>query len=1007
LTISSGGFAVAVPSAAEIQRQTEIHSGLAVVIGSSLDYAANLAAPGRMQVHLLVPSGESDAVHAVRGTVLERNLGGRVIVARLPHTGRLPHPDRFVNLLIADRDALGEDAPALAELLRVLALRGAAYLRNDGQWRVHRPPQNPQLDGWFSHWYDASGNCVSRDRVAGFPRTAQWRHGPAMEDGTADGKIVRVADGRALFVDQGGGDLICRDAGNGSLLWRRSVGLDQRNDISIAAGRVHLWYDPEQAPSDPKRRQARGPLTAFDPATGETAQVYEKGLRAGTAKGIETPWMGRTRTLTPEPWFVVTDEHVVQAYGPDLVVLDRRTGERRWSHKIEDATWFSPIISDEMVLAAEAEYPGRSQRNNGSDYVRAVTAYRLQDGERVWRNTQVHPEREVQDAKNTWLYARSSFKTMSAADRLLLLHISSYQFRTGGAVAVLDIRSGEERWRREFAAGELYTQGSQRPVIRNGEVIMLDGTGAYRFDANTGEPLGEPITRPREMKRSGRVNGACTGSRATVEWLMANGWLYVGPDGEPKVNQAARGGCGQGVVPAHGLVFVAPTACDCGDYLRGYLALSPESGGAAIPENTRLTSGVPTPESDSFDAPWSIFLGNPQRTSHATSGISESLAPVWSARAVQPRDDPLRRDRRESEYDIGELTAPVVGGGCVVVAAPETHQVIAVEEASGNVRWRFPAGGKVDTPPTLARGMAIFGCDDGAVYAVRLTDGKLVWRFRVAPTDLLAMSHGHLGSAFPTPGSVLKLGDRVIAVAGQHTDLGGLRVWSLDLATGAAQAYRVLSTDAPPALCSNLTVADADGGGFWVASPPGGSYGAGGGYHLTPDLEDAPSEAAQPPALIFDRQGDRVRFRTDAGRGGSTHGWKGAMRATAFHRLQGHRIAVAEDTGYGLLDPTGRGRSVVWATRRGKDVNPIWELDREALDDVQSLGALAVTAEHVVVGGGARDGSAGQVFLLDAKTGRLVRKWRLPARVTECGVAIAGGGLFISCEDGSLHRFGD
>ena len=51
--------------------------------------------------------------------------------------------------------------------------------------------------------------------------------------------------------------------------------------------------------------------------------------------------------------------------------------------------------------------------------------------------------------------------------------------------------------------------------------------------------------------------------------------------------------------------------------------------------------------------------------------------------------------------------------------------------------------------PPWARGLAVFGCDDGAVYALRASDGQRVWRFVAAPTDGLAMHHGHLASAFP------------------------------------------------------------------------------------------------------------------------------------------------------------------------------------------------------------------------------------------------------------------
>ncbi|MEK6233892.1 MAG: PQQ-binding-like beta-propeller repeat protein, partial [Planctomycetales bacterium] len=337
---------------------------------------------------------------------------------------------------------------------------------------------------------------------------------------------------------------------------------------------------------------------------------------------------------------------------------------------------------------------------------------------------------------------------ISVADGLVLLHVSSYQFRTGGSATVLDLRDGRRLWRQEFKPKELYTQGSQRPVLRNGQVVMLDGTGVYRYDARTGEPIGEPLKRPKNLKRRGRRNGACTASRATVDWLMANAWLYVGPDGLPQINQGARGACGQGVVPANGLVFVPPTPCDCGDYLRGLLALAPTEPGSPIKDDQRLTSGVAAPNAQpngaAFQADWPIYLGDSQRRSFVKHGPKSPLKPAWTARLVEPRNDDLTNDRRNSERFLGALSGVTVGGGLVVASALESHAVIAADARTGKVRWTFPTPGKVDSPPTLSDGAAVFGCDDGCVRALRLSDGKLMWRCRIGPRDGLALNEGHL-----------------------------------------------------------------------------------------------------------------------------------------------------------------------------------------------------------------------------------------------------------------------
>jgi outer membrane protein assembly factor BamB len=656
------------------------------------------------------------------------------------------------------------------------------------------------------------------------------------------------------------------------------------------------------------------------------------------------------------------------------------------------------VVVGDLVLAAEAVTPARRGRHDGTGQVRALSAFALSDGKPRWRNEQVHPVRRVEE-KGQFLQTRAEFKPLSAADGLLLLHVSSYQFRGGGSVAVLDLGNGRELWRREFQPKQLYTQGSQRAILRGGEVIILDGLGAFRFDARTAKPLGEPI-KPSGIRRMARANGACTASRATVDWLFCNAYLCVGPELRAQTFFGARGQCGEGVVPAHGLLFVPPASCDCGDYTRGYQALAPSLPGRPIADEERLVRGAPAPGQEQLGPAWPVFLGDPCRQSRAQEALPEKLSERWRVQAAAARSDHLDTDRRYSERYLGALSAPVVGDGLVVVAAPETHQVLAFDAPQGSRRWSFTAGGKVDSPPTLARGLAVFGCDDGAVYALRLADGELVWRFTAAPTDGLAMHHGHLASAFPVPGSVLMSGDAVAAVAGHHTDLGGLHCWVLELATGRARAHRVIGAEQPAVVTGAVPVADAGGRGFWMGCQ----------LHLSWALEDLPLDDGQ-PLVWLDRNGTRMRYRTDTARGGSTHGWKQAMRSGW---AAAHRVACDGATAYALIDPTEGQRHPVRAAETAvlsagsgtwRDKRVHWSASVTDLEGKTSYGALIKAGERLYLGGGARDGSAGFVQVVDARHGKLVASFDLPARVTECGLAAAGGRLYVCCEDGTLLCF--
>ena len=325
----------------------------------------------------------------------------------------MPHPDRFVNLVVADLDELQAYPTLKGEIDRVLATRGATWLRESGAWKARRPAPDPRIDGWYSRWYDASGNSLGRDEVAGFPVAVQWQHGPVMEDGTADGKSLRVADGHAVHLSARSGELVCRDAGNGTFLWRRFVGLDHRADVVINSGRVHLWHDIATRRQDyPKKLTERGVLCAFDLRTGELVQQYDRGLTAGTVRPIEwkiTDDRGRPRTRrqAPLPWFTVSDRVVVQAYARDLVVLDRVTGERLWQASCaKQLTWFSPVVSDDLLIACEVAVPARRSRHDGSAHAPAISAFRLASGKPQWRAEGVHREHEIRDKKRRYALVR-------------------------------------------------------------------------------------------------------------------------------------------------------------------------------------------------------------------------------------------------------------------------------------------------------------------------------------------------------------------------------------------------------------------------------------------------------------------------------------------------------------------------------------------------------------------------------------------------------------------------
>jgi outer membrane protein assembly factor BamB len=99
----------------------------------------------------------------------------------------------------------------------------------------------------------------------------------------------------------------------------------------------------------------------------------------------------------------------------------------------------------------------------------------------------------------------------------------------------------------------------------------------------------------------------------------------------------------------------------------------------------------------------------------------------------------------------------------------------------------------VDLPPTIHRGLALFGCHAGYVYALSADSGELAWRFRAAPIDERIVAYGQIESAWPVAGSVLVRDNTAYFAAGrQQLADGGVLIFALNPLTGKKQwVYRL------------------------------------------------------------------------------------------------------------------------------------------------------------------------------------------------------------------------
>ena len=243
-------------------------------------------------------------------------------------------------------------------------------------------------------------------------------------------------------------------------------------------------------------------------------------------------------------------------------------------------------------------------------------------------------------------------------------------------------------------------------------------------------------------------------------------------------NLFVRGTCQYGVLPANGLLYTPPHACACSvtDLIKaGFIALAPQreqeqdlqpASDKALEKGPAFGFRPSTRVATGREA-WPTYRHDASRSGSTPAAVGPDLHVAWT-------------------MPVGvQLTSPVVAENMLLVAQTDAHCVHALDAVTGQRRWTYTAGARIDSPPTIDRGRVLFGSADGKVHCVRLEDGELIWRFCAAPRDQRIVANEQLESAWPVSGSVLVMGDAVYFAAGRTSYLdGGIFLYKLDAATG-------------------------------------------------------------------------------------------------------------------------------------------------------------------------------------------------------------------------------
>ena len=692
----------------------------------------------------------------------------------------LPYVENLVNLVVV------EDAASVPmdEVMRVLAPLGVAYVKDGGTWKKTVKPWPKEIDEWTHYLHDSEGTGVSNDLVAGHSKGLHWTGGPfwaRTHEHTASMSAMVSTGGRVFYVmDEGPTDsiqlppeffVVARDAFSGTVLWKRPL-----------PGWWNALYPLKSGPGWLPRRLvavkdrvyvapgAGKDAICLDAVTGkllqtyaDTASTFELIVSDGVLFAVVDPdrkpcdynqqhpncWKERDRANKKWGWTPAQGGRVVKAIGVE-------DGKLLWKKEAPVAP-MSFAADDRMVCY-----------HDGS----GVVALDRKTGEDLWKAT---------------IFPVKLLPTGYAGPRLVLLK-ERVIYSPMGQIAAIDAANGKVLWSVKgkprsghMSLEDFYVIGDRIWVLQHANA------GAYTtYSLKDGSKLKEyknPI-------KSFYIHQRCHPGRATKRFQLVPMMGMMVYDMEKDAwynNHWVRGGCTYGAMPANGMIYVPPHACACyyQSKLNGFNAVAPEPQSAQAPAaEKRLEKGPAygkAGKDESYPASaWPTFRHDGARSGYARTDVPAEVAEGWNVAFGT------------------KISQPVVAGGTVYLSAIDTHTVHALEAASGKEVWHFVAGGRVDSAPALYRGLALFGCADGCVYALNVSDGKLAWKFRAAPNDRKLMSFGQPESVWPLSGNVLIQDGKLYTVAGRSMFLdGGLRLVVLNPETGELISENVMDRRLP------------------------------------------------------------------------------------------------------------------------------------------------------------------------------------------------------------------
>lgn len=607
------------------------------------------------------------------------------------------------------------------EILRVLTPNGSAFIQRNGAWKAIKKPWPKELDEW-THWrHGADGNMVSRDTAVTPPTGLRWIAGPAQDAG-----------GKKWYYDH---VLVSSNGRNYYVFDNAIAARDSFNGRLIWTREIKTPTFKETSVAGARTSKVR-PVAVGDSlyaiVDGSLVKLDGKsGATASTIAAVSSP----REIIHAGERVIVTDATGIHAYDLEGKLAWERTDEVK-----------RVVVGDNRVFYIAGRY---------------VVSLDLKSGDERWRTEE--PKAETAG-------------TCSYYGGVLALERSTWKDDpVGTGIVFYSGETGRNLWNVDYKPGMTHFQESR--AFFAGGLVWLEGEKSKC----TGH---DPLTG-REMKQWNSRGLHCAAPVATEKFLIAPELEFTNLEtGVQNRSRMVKSACRIAFVPANGLLYTFPVQCECFPMLRGYIGLA-QSYGVEL-KTPRLVASAASVAKETRADEWPMYRHDAYRSGATPAALrGATVKPIWEAQIATAPTGLLAQDWKDNPYLKGIITQPVAAGGLVLLAVPDLHTLVAVDAKSGQRRWSFIAGGRIDTPPAIQDGQAIFGAHDGAVYSLSLASGELNWKFRAAPQEARIMIHGQMESVWPVAGSVLADNGRVYFAAGRHpASDGGVHVYALSARNG-------------------------------------------------------------------------------------------------------------------------------------------------------------------------------------------------------------------------------